>query len=412
MNILTEVQGHFQGSLPSRIGVALSGGGDSVALLHILTQCFQGQDVQILAATVDHGLRRESADEARQVAALACHMGVDHEILHWQGWQGDGNLQDQARRARYQLLSDWAKRREIEIITLGHTADDQAETVLMRLARSAGVNGLAAMPVRRQLNGITLLRPLLRVTRAQLRNHLTQHDLTWVEDPSNQDRRFERVRMRQAMKTLEPLGLTIASLSAVAENMGKAKEALDHNVLLVGKDLAKAISGAVVIDEKGLRNQPDEIIHRLLAGALRWVSGGEYPLRRGVMAEALVCVRTGGGVTLGGCRILSRRGQVWICREYNAVRDEVALPDAIWDKRWVLQGADVSGLEVRPLGRAGLLLCPDWRDSGCPHEVLEATPAVWRKQDLVAAPMAEMANGWTAKAVNSDEEFYRSLLSH
>ena len=412
MNILSEVQGHFQGTLPSRIGVALSGGGDSVALLHLLVTWFQSQGVEVLAATVDHGLRDGSAQEAQLVAEMAAGLGVDHEILRWDDWDGKGNLQDQARRARYRLLGDWAKRRHIPILALGHTADDQAETVLMRLARSAGVDGLAAMPVRRDLNGIILLRPLLKVTRAQLRSYLTANNLTWVEDPSNQDRRFERVRLRQAMKDLEPLGLTIETLTAVAENMARAKEALDHAVLLSARELTNTIYGAVIFDEDGLRKQPDEIIHRLLLGALRWVSGAGYPLRRQIMREALDTVRTGGGLTLGGCRILSRRGQVWICREYNAVRDDVVQPDRLWDNRWRLEGGDVSNLEVRPLGKAGVSLCPDWRDSGCPREALEATPSLWRGLDLIAAPMAEMANGWTVKAVISDEEFYTGLLSH
>ena len=424
MNILSEVQGHFRdhfqgdfrgdirGMVPLRVGVALSGGGDSMALLHLLTRCFQGHDVEILAATVDHGLRQGSAQEARQVAAMATRMGVDHEILLWQGWQGEGNLQDQARRARYRLLGDWAQRRQIPVLARGHTADDQAETVLMRLARAAGVDGLAAMPLRRALNEITLLRPLLKVTRAQLRRYLTQNDLTWIEDPSNQDRRFERVRLRQAMKDLAPLGLTIESLSAVAENMGKAKEALNLIAFKSARDLAQTICGGVVFDEVGLRDQPDEIIHRLLSGALRWVSGAEYPLRRRVMGKALDIVRRGGGLTLGGCRILSRRGQIWVCREYNAVRNEVAPAAAVWDKRWCFQGGDPQQLEQRPLGQAGLLLCPDWRDSGCPRELLEATPALWRNQRLIAAPLAKLANGWTVKAVISDEEFYTGLLSH
>ncbi|NIZ61419.1 tRNA lysidine(34) synthetase TilS [Sedimentitalea sp. CY04] len=412
MNILSEVQGHFRGALPSRVGVALSGGGDSVALLHVLATWFQSRGVDVLAATVDHGLRDGSAQEAQQIAEMAAGLGVDHEILRWDDWDGKGNLQDQARRARYQLLGEWAKRRQIPIVALGHTADDQAETVLMRLARSAGVDGLAAMPVRRDLNGITLLRPLLKVTRAQLRSYLTENNLTWVEDPSNQDRRFERVRLRQAMQDLEPLGLTIETLSTVAENMARAKEALDHSVLSSARELATTVHGAVVFDEAMLRVQPDEVIHRLILGALRWVSGAGYPLRRQIMREALDTVRTGGGLTLGGCRILSRRGQVWICREYNAVRDDVAQPDGLWDNRWRLEGGADQDLEVRPLGKNGLSFCPDWRDSGCPREVLEATPSLWRGQDLIAAPMAEMANGWTIKAVISDEEFYAGLLSH
>lgn len=412
MNILSEVQSHFQGALPPRLGVALSGGGDSMALLHILTQCFVGQDVEILAATVDHGLRADSAQEAQHVAGLATRMGVDHEILQWQGWQGDGNLQDQARRARYRLLTDWAKRGDIPILALGHTADDQAETVLMRLARSAGVDGLAAMPVRRKLNDVTLLRPLLGVTRDQLRDHLRQNDLSWVEDPSNEDRRFERVRVRQAMETLQPLGLTVEALSIVASNMAKAREALDIQAFSEAQDLVQFKAGAVVMDHTKLCALPDEIIHRLLLRALQWVSGAEYPLRRRIMGGALSAVRSGGTLTLGGCRILCNGGQVWVCREYNAVRNEVTSPEDLWDNRWQMTGHESAGVEVRPLGKAGLLLCPDWRESGCPRVVLEATPALWREQELIAAPLAEMANGWHAKTAISGEEFHTSLLSH
>lgn len=412
MNILTEVRSHFHGALPPRVGVALSGGGDSMALLHILSQGVLGQDVKIMAATVDHGLRDGSAQEARHVAGIVTQMGIDHEVLQWQGWQGEGNLQDQARRARYQLLTRWAKRQDVPILALGHTADDQAETVLMRLARSAGVNGLAAMQVQRRVNDVTLLRPLLGVTRAQLRSYLRQNDVTWIEDPSNEDRRFERVRMRQAMKDLEPLGLTIEALSAVATNMLKAKEALDFTAQFVARDLATVTAGAVVFDQKKLRDQPDEIVHRLLLGALKWVSGAGYPLRRRIMSEALDTVRKAGGLTLGGCRILCHADNVWISRELNAVRDEVTQPGGLWDNRWLVNGDGTAGVEVRPLGKTGLRHCPNWRQAGCPSAVLEATPALWNDSDLIAAPLAEMANGWTAKMIKSDEEFYTSLLSH
>jgi len=412
MTILSKVQSHFQGALPPRVGVALSGGGDSLALLHVLTECFRGQDVEILAATVDHGLRADSAQEARQVAKTVAQMGLRHEVLQWQDWQGEGNLQDQARRARYRLLTQWAKRLDIPVLALGHTADDQAETVLMRLARSAGVDGLAAMPVRRQVNEVTLLRPLLGVTREQLRSYLRQNDMTWIEDPSNQDRRFERVRIRQAMDVLEPLGLTVETLSVVAQNMGKAREALDQQTFLAAREQAQIVAGAVVLDRKNLCELPDEIIHRLLSRALQWVSGAGYPLRRRVMAEALETVRRGGGLTLGGCRILCRAGQVWICREYNAVRDQVAAPGALWDDRWRLSGGDAAGFEVRALGKTGLRLCPNWRETGCPGAVLEATPALWCQQDLLAAPLAGMGNGWTANTAKSEEEFHASPLSH
>ena len=412
MDILTEVRRHFPTKPPLRLGVAVSGGGDSMALMHILTRCFAEQDVKIFAATDDHGLRAESAEEAAEVARVASQLGVDHEILQWRDWSGQGNLQGQARRARYDLLTDWAKRNRIKILALGHTADDQAETVLMGLARASGVDGLAAMPVQRERDGLTLLRPMLTLTRARLRDYLKENQLNWIDDPSNDDQRFERVRVRQAMDVLEPLGLTVSALVTVAENMARAREALDQQAFISVGELAEPIAGAVVLDQEKLLILPDEIVHRLLTRALQWVSGAVYPLRRRVMAEALQTVRDSGSLTLGGCRIVCRKGQVWICREYNAVRDAISRPDDLWDNRWRLSGGETKGIEVRALGKSGLQLCPDWREISYPRAMLEATPALWNGPELVAAPVAGFGNGWVADVAISGEEFLASILSH
>ncbi|MCH8169255.1 MAG: tRNA lysidine(34) synthetase TilS, partial [Proteobacteria bacterium] len=173
-------------------GVAISGGGDSTALLIIAARWAGKRGRAIAAATVDHGLRRESAAEAAGVAALCARLGIAHRILP----AGDlaaagGNLSAAAREARFALLGDWARARDLSAVLLGHTMDDQAETVLMRLARGSGAEGLAAMqPVLRR-DRMLWLRPLLGVRRAALRAVLRDAGIDWVEDPTNQDAHFD-----------------------------------------------------------------------------------------------------------------------------------------------------------------------------------------------------------------------------
>ncbi|KIC21997.1 tRNA(Ile)-lysidine synthetase [Leisingera sp. ANG-Vp] len=382
-----------------------------MALLHLLHECFGG-DVQLQAATVDHGLRPEAAEEARSAAAAAAALGISHEVLRWEIGPREGNLQNQAREARYDLLAGWARRHGIPVLALGHTADDQAETVLMRMARASGVTGLSGMAERRTHDGVTLLRPLLDVTRAELRQFLQSRGVGWSEDPSNEDTRFERVRVRRALAELAPLGLTPEVFAKVASNMTKAREALDWYAFLAARDQAHVQAGAVVLCQRKFRTLPSEIGHRLLVRAFQWISGTQYPPRRVPMEKAVLAARTGGSVTLAGCRLLTTTKQIWVCREYNAVCCEMALPGQVWDDRWKFFGGDAKGCEVRALGRQGLLACPDWREAGVPGPVLEATPALWRGTELLAAPAAGLANGWSAETVGTEEEFFASLLSH
>jgi len=411
-DIVSIVRDQFHSVPPEKLGIALSGGGDSVALMHILAQCFDPGKVQLFAATVDHGLRDGSTDEARHAGALANSLGIPHEILTWRDWDGKSNLQDQARRARFALLAQWARKYGIREVALGHTADDQAETVLMRLIRSAGVTGLAAMPVRRTLYGMGVFRPLLGITRKQLRDYLTQHDISWAEDPSNKDTQYDRIKVRRALEVLEPLGLTTTSLATVASNLAQASRALDWYSFLAAQDVVTFKGGDVLLDLHIFRTLPDEIGRRLLQRAVIWISGAEYPPRRTALSEALEAIKQGRSVTLSGCRVMSQNRRIWICREHNAVRRLHGVCGKTWDGRWRVIGGDPTGCEVRPLGQRGLMSCPDWRETGHPSAALTASPSVWRGDDLVAAPLAGLAQGWTAELIASQEEFFSSFLTH
>lgn len=411
-DILTQVRAAFGNAPPARLGVAVSGGGDSIALLHILSRCFDPGTVELFAVTVDHGLRAEAADEVLQVQTLCADLLVPHTTLRWQSHDGSGNLQERAREARYKLMSDWAKTQDIAVFALGHTADDQAETVLMRLARSSGVDGLAAMPLSRTIFGINLIRPLLGLTRQELRAYLKRHGIAWAEDPSNNDVAYQRVRTREALKLLAPLGITATVLSDVARNMEQAREALDWYSFLAARDIAVVNGGDVLFDLRQFRALPEETARRLLVRSVTWISGSVRGPRRVPVGLALENIRAGRSSTLGGCNVLRHDNRVWVCREFNPVKSTRCSISEFWEDRWQLVGPAAAGLEIRALGHEGLSACPDWRSTGRPLGSLIASPAVWRGDNLIAAPLAGMAAGWTAQLVAGEEEFFATLISH
>ncbi|MEO0682071.1 MAG: tRNA lysidine(34) synthetase TilS, partial [Pseudomonadota bacterium] len=208
---------------PPTLGIAVSGGSDSTALL---LAAARAPGLRVEAATVDHRLRPEAAAEARAVAALCARLDLPHETLVWHDAPGRGNLAQAARDARAALLADWAARRGLGAVALGHTLDDQAETLLMRLARGSGLDGLSAMRPRSERAGAVWLRPALSLRREALRAALRAEGEGWIDDPSNDDRSRDRIRTRDALKTLAALGIDAQGLGAAAERLAEDADLL------------------------------------------------------------------------------------------------------------------------------------------------------------------------------------------
>ncbi len=396
----------------SRIGIAVSGGGDSMALMQALAAVFNDSGPRLFVATVDHGLRDGSAAEAALVAQTARDLGLPHDTLNWTDNAGSGNLQDRARRARYGLLTDWAKARDIPVIALGHTAEDQAETVLMRLRREAGVNGLSGMASARSEQGITLLRPLLSLRREDLRHYLRQRHVAWVEDPSNEDVRFERIRLRQALDQFEALGLTVSGLAQVAQNMARVRGALEWSTAQAAHSCLTVEAGAVVVDQCAFRTFPEEIANRLIKGVISWLTGNPYAPRRSVMDRAVEVTRGTGGLTVAGCKIQASKNRAWIFREFNAVKQLRCSPCDLWDGRWQLSGPVETGQLIASLGPDGLQQCENWREYGCPAAVFHSTPALWNGDKVVASLCRQMPQGWGWSVSPGQDALYQSFLSH
>ena len=321
-----------------RVVIAVSGGGDSTALMRLVQRwaknCQFNLD-QIDVATVDHGLRPESREEAAKVGCDANSLGLHHTTLVWQGDKPDQGVQNAAREARYQLLCELAGDRDgRSIIVTAHTRDDQAETVLMRLARGSGPDGLAAIPSLSKVGGAALYRPLLDVAHATLIAFLEAEQANWLEDPMNEEPAFERIRVRQAREARKALHLDDAALARTAERMARARRALEAAVDDAVQRLCAAqpeLRFGCFLWSDACRDLPDDIAIRLLRRVVHLVGGQAEQPQLGQIEEIylqLMSAHFTGG-TLSGVRFTvtpGGGGAVVLWREIG----RTALPEAIW----------------------------------------------------------------------------------
>jgi tRNA(Ile)-lysidine synthase len=289
----------------ARIGVAVSGGPDSLALLLLAAAVRPGQ---VEAATIDHGLRPEASDEAAMVAMVCGGLGVRHATLtaRWSELP-ETAIQERARNQRYRLLGYWSEERGLNALSTAHHAEDQAETLLMRLSRGSGVRGLAAMRPRSISPGahVRLVRPLLGWRRAELEEICERAGLTPVADPSNDDQRFERVRVRRALAALD--WLDAGAVAHSAANLADADVALDW--------AAKAEWDHNVCEKRGSityrpSDAPAEIVRRIVGRAIRKLATeGEFEPRGAELSRLVSTLEDGGTATLRG--VLCRGGIEW-----------------------------------------------------------------------------------------------------
>ena len=303
-----------------KIGLAVSGGGDSMALLYLMDEWASQNQQKLYVATVDHGLRKESASEAKIVETEFKKLNIECKILKWNGWNKVGNLLDAARNARNELIGEWADELRLNSVATGHTADDQAETFLLRLARGSGVDGLSGMAPFGYKKAMLWFRPILAYRRSDLRAFLSYKGIKWVDDPSNEDTRFERIKMRQAQNMLDNLGLTVDRLVETADKMATARSALE----LLTKECAENVTsltilGTVKLDVKAFSLLPLELRYRLFAHVLKWVSGSKYRPRFNSLIESSNRLSIGKDHTLMGCHIISDGIFAEVCREVSKI---------------------------------------------------------------------------------------------
>ncbi len=336
------------------VALAVSGGSDSIALMRLVAEWAGARrsPPRLAVLTVDHGLRTESAEEARRVVGWARACGLAEEVLTWTGDKPSTGIQAAAREARYRLMRQWCDRHGFGPLVTAHTLEDQAETVLMRLARGSGVEGLGAM-AGESLEPWHVLRPLLTVPRDRLRASLAVRGQPFIDDPSNRDAAFERVRTRAVLSHLAEAGLSCRHIALAAARLRRANTALDEAVREAERNLlAVTPEGAAILERTGFAALPEEIRVRLIGRTVARCGARPAALRLAAV-EALERWTAGGqGVarTLAGCRLVRQKAALLFGREPGRLNPlPVALAPGtitVWDRRFEIAVA------ATPAGRA------------------------------------------------------------
>ncbi len=389
------------------IVLAVSGGPDSMALMHLVAE-WSGRHPKpsrrILVVTVDHGLRRESAGEASFVADWATRLELPCRIVRWEGEKPARGLPAAARAARYELLEGESTKLGTSSICLvtAHTQDDQAETVLMRLKRGSGIDGLSAMAPRTSLregSAVSLLRPLLPVPKARLIATLEARGQTWAEDPSNTCLDYERPAVRAALARLADEGISAGAIAISARRLRAAREAVDYALARFTETLALSFNDEIFasLSRAAFDEGPEALRARVLAHLIGRFGGTSLPPQLAEVEDltARLAADTRTTSTLGGAVVSATPRDLKIWREPGRI---AAAPLTlrrpgiweVWDRRFRVRS--VSGdvaVHVCALGEAARretvapLLDPR---RPLPAAAVAALPAFWAGDRLLSVP--------------------------
>jgi len=280
------------------VGLAVSGGADSLALMLFAARWrdAEAKTPALFVYSVDHGLRAEAAGEVAFVLAEAAKLGLPARGLRWEGEKPATGVQEVARAARYRLIGAAMRRDGAEMLATAHHLDDQAETVLMRLAHGSGLAGLRGMAPLAEVEGVTVARPLLGVSRAALAAVVREAGLIPVADPSNTDTHYERVRWREALPAFSTLGLDAGRLALFAARAGEAQEAIGWMAAATIGEQANAVAGGVSLPARVLAGLPRALLVEVLGRLLEQVGGASK--RRQLAQIELLALRLQEGTAL------------------------------------------------------------------------------------------------------------------
>ena len=394
------------------VAVAVSGGADSMALAVLANRWTRQRNGKIVALTVDHGLRPGSRAEAKEAHRRLTGRGIECTLLVWRGDKPKSGIQAAARDARYRLMAQWCRIHGVLHLLVAHHREDQAETILHRLARTSGVDGLAGMAAIHELPDIRVLRPCLSLPRDRLRAVLLKYKIDWAEDPSNDDKGYARARLRALLPALASEGLNAAALSGTARRMAGARAGLEADTAgFLSANAALFPEGYARFDRAAFSAVDPEIARRVLIALLTTISGNIYPPRHASLETLCEDIRQHLGKaprsrarTLGGCRIVPAGADFLVCRE--AGRCEVSTApqgtSVFWDKRFVVQlpGDSLrrtSSYTIKSLGETGWAAIrrkiTHPMAELLPKAVRLALPAIHKRGGIVAVPHLEYYKG-------------------
>ncbi|MGL9732857.1 MAG: tRNA lysidine(34) synthetase TilS [Wolbachia sp.] len=379
----------------NKITVAVSGGIDSIALLHLMINWTKKRQYPLpIVLTVNHELRPESKEEIEFVISYAKELGVEESfILKWEKQNIKGNVQSQGRKARYKLLTEWCRDNNVKYLLIAHHKDDQAETFLLRLERGSGIDGLSSMDYKSFFNGIYVLRPLLNFSRNEIEKYANFHRLRWIEDRSNQDLRYRRTLYRSLLKVSDNKETLIGRICLTALHMKRAVKALMHYTRLAFNDCVNVHDlGYIEIKLSEFHKLPEEIALRLLLYSIMVISNKHYkPRYNNLIAIFNQILQNNNNIncTLSESRIKKYKESILVIREpskIQAVSLNLPLNGPVeWDNRFscTILGDQECSITIAPLKKIHKI--PTFlKDYNCCSEVFYSLPIVLKDEKILA----------------------------
>ena len=403
----------------SSIGIAVSGGSDSMALFYLSLFWVQRTGNVMKVASVNHGLRKGSDAEIEFVKDRVGKNLISHFPLQSKVDIGDlqGNIQDNARKVRYKLLTEWAKKEGIECILLGHTLDDQEENLILRFFRGSGVDGLASIQKKKYHNNILWFRPLLEYRKDFLQDFLKKIGKDWVEDPSNVDEKFERVKIRKLLPKLKKSGLIKKRFAQTADHMRRASKVLATAAINEAKSMIEITElGETKIESFKYYKALEDTRLRILSGLISWYSGRFYRPRFTQLDHLQKLIAETGnikGVSLGGTIIKQSGGFININRELSLIksREHINSKNILWDNRWNIKFEEFheQNLKVVPLGSLNYKKKELFDLNSSAKGILDTLPAILKDNKLVFTPFSKLAYEIEVNLLSGDKHLYKNF---
>lgn len=393
MNIQNLLLQHFDSlfsSLENRhIAVAVSGGGDSLALCLLLNEWVKHRQLKLTALTVDHKLRPESTSESKQVHQWLTDRGIHHETLTWNHSGITNSVQETAREARYSLLFEYCKLHDIQHLCLGHHANDQWETFFMRLSHASGLKGLAGILSHTHRDGINIYRPFLNLDPATLKDYLLSQHQPWIEDPSNELRKYERIRWRDQIDNLSQLGLSPKVIHAVCDKLSHDDQALEWSA-------NNWICRNAIFDDQlkfiecntDLKQLPESLMKRIvlrLASQVRGITITTADVRHNM--DSLIqklTTTTFPPFTFAGCYWMEYHEKVYVVREWDRCPHElITSANMMYDHRFNLEHLPI-GKTLEPVGKKHWTQIKSLvNQSSLPYQVFLSLPIVAEHDQVI-----------------------------
>tara|TARA_B100000929_G_scaffold288498_1_gene277099 strand:+ start:2628 stop:3887 length:1260 start_codon:yes stop_codon:yes gene_type:complete len=398
MNLLKKVEA----ILPkSKVAVAVSGGVDSIALMHVLSSSKLISNKNILILTVDHGLREGSKKDIHLVVDSSKKLGLRSQALKWKGSKPKNRIQEIARDKRYELLTNVCKQEGIKNLFLAHHLDDQIETFFMRLSKGSGLHGLTSFKAITTRDGIKLHRPFIDTPKKDLLRYAKVKNLNWSDDPSNYDDRFTRSRLRKVLPILYQEGFNQEQILISLKKMKIVDDAIEDVTEEYMRKYLKIYNNiAIFLSEELFFTAPKEIQIRVIEKSIKVFSSSSYSPRRQKIENLIGWIQSNSqdsAKTLGGTIFRKRKKELLLYKEPKLLDASVPIKPSLnkykkWDSRFLVKINKPCEGMVRELGKDGIKFLKTKKIVGkngydnVPISAFYSAPSFWNKKGLISAP--------------------------